>query len=137
MADYKACMAPIGGVTSTGLRRTGRSSRLLFTVRNGTTRNRHTLINGRLGLTDAIHNVTSSLANASDSHIPNHADELADTGLPTVLRVENTRHRGFDQKHDIPRTRSAITIDEKETASDPSHTGTVKSQTPSDPTPVT
>ncbi len=118
----------IGGVTFTGLRRTGRSSRLLFTVRSGisgTTRNRHTLINGCLGLTDAIHNVTSSLVNASDSHISrilNRADDLADTGLLTILRVENTRHCGFDQKHDIPRIRFAITIDEREIASDPSHT---------------
>ena len=89
------------------------------------TRNRHTLINGCLGLTDAIHSVTSSLVNASDSRISrilNRADNLVDTGLLTILRVENTRHCGFDQKHDIPRIRFAITINEREIASDPSHT---------------
>ena len=100
----------------------------MFTVRggiSGTTRNRHALINGCLGLTNVLHRVASGLVDASDSRISgilNRADDLVDTGLLTVLRVENTRHCGFDQKHDIPRIRFAITIDEREIASDPSHT---------------
>ena len=100
----------------------------MFTVRggiSGTTRSSHTLINGLLGLTNVLHRVASGLVDASDSRISgilHGADDLVDTGLLTVLRVENTRHCGFDQKHDITGIRFAITIDESEVAFDSSRT---------------
>lgn len=67
--------------------------------------------------------VTSGFVNASDSRISgilHRADDLVNTGLLTILRVENTRHCRFDQKHDITGIRFAITIDKSEVAFDSS-----------------
>lgn len=121
----------IGGVPFTGLSHAGGSSRLAGAVRggfNGTLCSRHALTNGFFGFADALHNVTSGLVNAphhvindavdavdsSIRDILHDADNLVQTGLLTVLRVENTRHRRFNKKHDITGTRLAIPIDKKQ-----------------------
>lgn len=87
------------------------------------THSRHTLVNGLLGFTDAFHRVINGLIDVADSRIRSclhGADNLVQTCLLTVPRVINTRHCGFDQKHDITGIRLAVPVDKSEIASDSS-----------------